>query len=66
MDELTYKKIQETLSNIESQLHQLGRDVKYQPIEAEKAFGVIFLKGDNEGCTTQVLSTPTIAAKMIL
>lgn len=66
MDELTYNKIQKTLSNIENKLHQLGRDVGHQPIEAEKAFGVIFLKGDNEGCTTQILSTPTIAAKMIL
>lgn len=66
MDNETYNKIQETLGNIENQLHQLGRDVKCQPIEAEKAFGVIFLKGDNKGCTTQILSTPKIASKMIL
>lgn len=66
MDELTYNKIQETLTEVENRLHQLGRDIGHQPIETEKAFGVIFLKGDNKGCTTQVLSTPTIAAKMIL
>ena len=66
MDELTYNKIQETLSSIENQLREVGRDVGHQPIEKEKAFGVIFLKGDNKGCITQILSTPTIVAKMIL
>ena len=66
MDELTYNKIQETLTEVENRLYQMSKDIGHQPIEKEKVFGFIFIHGDDKGCTTQIVSPAPIAAMMIL
>ena len=66
MDNETYNKIQEEIKRIQEQLHQIARDVNGNFEEGQKPFGIILMNGDNEGCTTQVLSTPKIAALMII
>lgn len=66
MDNETYNKIKEEIKRIQEQFHQIARDVDGNFEEGQKPFGIILMNGDNEGCTTQVLSTPKIAAMMIL
>lgn len=66
MDNETYNKIQEEIKRFQEQLHQIARDVNGNFEEGQKPFGIILMNGDNEGCTTQVLSTTKIAAMMIL
>lgn len=66
MDNETYNKIQKEIKRFQEQLHQIARDVDGNFEEGQKPFGIILMNGDNEGCTTQILSTPSIATKMVL
>ena len=66
MDNKTYDKVQETLTEVENRLYQMSKDIGHQPIEKEKVFGFIFIHGDDKGCTTQIVSPAPIAAMMIL